>query len=122
MFYHRGPFYQTGRGVGSFFKSIFRVVAPALQSLGSAALKNPKTKRILKAAKESAIDAGIDIARDTLGGKDITQSITDNVTKAVGSVVKKVEKRPPKRKKPRGKKNGGSKKSKYGSSIFDPKF
>lgn len=117
---HRGEYIQRGRGLGSFFKSIIRTVLPALSSVGKAIIKSPTTSRILKTAKRSAIDAGLNVASDVLEGRDLGDSLQSNLVTVVEKVAKRANTTPKKRKGGRRKgKHVGRKKKGLGGSIFD---
>jgi len=73
---------QQGRGVGNVLKSLVRKVTPAIKSVGSNILTAPVTKTILGAAKEIGANAGLDILKDTLKGKDVSNSVGRNVSVA----------------------------------------
>jgi hypothetical protein len=86
MEYHRGRYIQRGRGIGSILSSFFRTVFPIVKSIGSSILKSPVTKEVLSTAKNSAIDAGLNIAADALSG----ENVADSMAKHAGSASKKV--------------------------------
>jgi hypothetical protein len=84
---HRGPYIQRGRGFGSTLSSMFKGVIPALQLFGEKVMTSPITQNILKTAKRSALEAGLNVARDTLGGKNLKESLSENVTTAKKAVT-----------------------------------
>jgi hypothetical protein len=86
MLFHRGAYHQRGRGLGSMFAGLARTVFPILKSLGKSIISSPTTKEILKSAKKSAINAGLDLAADTLSGKNIKQSVKHRGSEAVKRV------------------------------------
>lgn len=85
---HRGPHVQRGRGVGSTLSAMFKDVFPAAQIIGKKVLASPLTKKVLKTAKRSAVDAGLQIAKDVLHGKKLKESLNENVSSAKKSVKK----------------------------------
>jgi hypothetical protein len=132
MYHHSGDYIQRGRGIGSFFKALLRGFAPVLKSI----IKSPVTKKIVTAAKDNAIEAGLNIASDALQGKSIGESIESNVLSAADKVVGKAREAVSGRKKPNKRKKKASlppppvvsKKSKHakkagkgkkGRSVFD---
>lgn len=131
---HRGPYIQRGRGIGSTLRAMFKGVVPVMQVMGQKLMASPITKRILKTAKQSAIEAGVNVATDTLGGKNVGKSLAENVTTAskavtdsLVSALKKVKansnseiKKPPTKRK-RGVAARKSKKKRY-SDIFEENF
>ena len=63
---------SRGSGVGSIFSSIFRGLIPlarGLFSVGKTIAKSDTGQKVLKAAKRTALDTGLDLAHDTLSGK-----------------------------------------------------
>jgi hypothetical protein len=89
---HRGPYVQRGdiqrgRGIGSTLSSMFKGVIPAMKLMGHKLLESPITQKILKTAKRSAIDAGLNVAKDTLQGKNLKESLKENVATAKKSVT-----------------------------------
>ena len=85
--FHRGPYIQRGRGIGGVLSSMFKSVVPALQVFGKNLLASPTTQDILKTAKQSTLQAGLNIAKDTLGGKNFGDSFKENVTTAKKAVT-----------------------------------
>jgi len=67
-----GEKYQTGYGLGSILKAALPVVKQGVKSLG-----------------KTAINTGLNIARDSLSGKPFRESIKDNVNSAAGEVITK---------------------------------
>ena len=84
---HRGPYVQRGRGIGGVLSSMFKSVVPALQVFGKNLLASPTTQDILKTAKESSLQAGLNIAKDTLRGKNFGESFKENVSTAKKAVT-----------------------------------
>ena len=63
---HRGDYMQRGRGFGSIFSSLIRVLKPlfnkgasALIKGGTAALKDPTVKSAINDIKKTALDSGV---------------------------------------------------------------
>jgi hypothetical protein len=74
--YHRGPFIQKGRGIGNFFRAIWRVGNP----LVSRFLSSPLVKEVGKAAASTAVDVGARAVADALEGKkSIKRSLGEGV-------------------------------------------
>ena len=67
--------YQRGMGIGSFFRGLFRAVAPIVRSVG-------------KTAGREALRAGAGILTDTLQGRDIKDSLNEHGRKAIGNTLK----------------------------------
>ena len=85
---HRGPYIQRGRGIGSSLTAMFKGVIPALQLLGDKVMQSPITKEVIKTGKRAALDAGLNVASDVLGGKKLKPSLSENVTTAKKAVTK----------------------------------
>jgi hypothetical protein len=79
---------QRGRGIGSTLSAMFKGVIPAAQMMGKQVLASPLTKTVLKAAKRSARDAGLQLATDVLQGKRVKESLKENVSTAKKAVKK----------------------------------
>jgi hypothetical protein len=60
---------------------------PAMQFMGSKLLESPITQKALKTAKRSAIEAGRNVATDTLQGRNFGESLKDNVSTAKKAVT-----------------------------------
>lgn len=84
---HRGPYIQRGRGFGSALSSMFKGVFPAMQVLGQRLFSSPTTQKLLKTAKQSAIEGGLNVATDVLQGKKLSRSVADNVATAKKAVT-----------------------------------
>ena len=80
--HHRGPYVQRGRGFGSTLGSMFKGIVPAMKLWGQRVYDSPHTKSILETAKNSALEAGLNVAQDTLSGKNVKESVRGNVTAA----------------------------------------
>jgi len=80
--HHRGPYVQRGRGFGSTLGSMFRGVVPALKMLGHQFITSPHTKAVLDTAKRSAAELGLNVARDTLEGKNVLDSVKTGLSAA----------------------------------------
>jgi hypothetical protein len=111
MYIHRGRYLQRGRGVGSVLSSFFKTIFPFAKSVGRSVAKSPLTKKVLTSAKNSAIDAGLNIAADALSGENVGAAVKKGFKeggKNVASVIRSRPKRAAVVKKKRGK--GGQKK------------
>ncbi len=105
---HRGPFIQSGRGLGSFFSGIFRASRPLL----SKSLRLAKKAVSSKAAKKfgsQLMDAGIDVATDALAGKNIGESVNEKVEKAKQEIAGELQNLKSNTKKPAKKKRTNKK-------------
>lgn len=102
MLIHRGKYIQRGGGFFQFVSSLVKKAIPVVKSIFGA----PVTQRVLKKAKNSAINAGLNLAGDTLKGENVKDSFKSNlkrVGKDLGSAVtdeifKKDESEPPPKK------------------------
>lgn len=73
-----GLAYQRGAGLGSFFKSLFRVAVPVLRRAASATAKT---------VGRQALSAAGQIAADVTGGRDLKDSIRTRGKQAVSNVL-----------------------------------
>ena len=85
--FHRGPYIQRGRGVGSALNSMFKSVVPAMQVLGKKISASPIAQDVLSTGKQSAIKAGKNVVSDVTHGKKLGESIAENVTTAKKAVT-----------------------------------
>ena len=105
---HRGPYLQRGRGmgvqrgkgIGSFFASLFKRAVPALKAMGSKILGSSITQNVGKTLAHSALQGGLNIASDTLGGKNFKDSFSSNVNQAKQEMAKTLRKEADARKPP----------------------
>ena len=80
--HERELIHLRGSGIGSIFSNIFRGLVPFAQKLfhfGKRAAASESGQRVMKAAKKSALRAGIDISHDALQGKNIKASAKKNL-------------------------------------------
>ena len=70
-----GTQYQRGAGIGSFFRGLFRAVAPVLKSVG-------------KTVGKEALRAGANILADTTEGRDIKDSLKEHGKMALSNSLR----------------------------------
>ena len=75
-----GQPYQRGAGIGSFFRSIFRMAAPVL-------------KRAAKAVGKQALKTGASIIADVAKGGDFLPALEQHGKEAVANLAEKASKR-----------------------------
>ncbi len=133
---HRGPYIQRGRGLGSTLGSMFKGVIPAMQVMGRKILESPVTQKVLKTAKRSAIEAGLNLATDALEGENLNESLSKNmstakkvVTDSLISALKRSKRKIDPKPKPKPKQKlkiatpqKQNKRKKVARDIFDVKF
>lgn len=139
--YHQGPLLQRGHGIGSIFKSIFKLLSPGLQSvksvfstgakIGKKVLSNPGVKDVMNTVRNSAIEIGVNTAADAIDGLGFKESLNKNVNSARSEVadsfrrgvknvnVNKVNNPPQKRRAIRAKKSVPKKKKKKKVVVRD---
>lgn len=124
MLVHRGKFVQRGGGFFRFVSSLAKNVFPLVKSI----FKAPVTQRVLKKAQNSAINAGLNFAGDTIRGENVKESLKSNlkrVGKDVGNAVtdeifaKDSTQPPPTKKEKKGKKKRRLLKKKKNRPIRD---
>lgn len=96
MNFHRGKYLQRGRGIGSVLASFFNTVLPVAKSIGQSIINSPLTKQVLTTAKNSAIDAGLNIAADALSGENIGRTVKKNLAQAgenIGQTIRAPKRR-----------------------------
>lgn len=80
---------QRGGGIGSVFSNIYSTVVPIVRS----ALKSRVGKSLLKDAKNTALQAGLNVVGDALDGKNVIKATKQRVKTAKTNFKKKVAKR-----------------------------
>lgn len=131
MLIHRGRYIQSGRGLGSIFSSLVRRVIPVVKSIGRSIISSPATKNIISSVKDSAINAGLNMASDVVSGENVKESfhknlasvgenLGDSIKSELSNLKRKSSKVKPakKRKLPRKKFGKNKKKVKF-PTIFD---
>lgn len=88
LLFHKSPYYiqpgygQDGAGIGSFFRSIFRFIAPAakktFKAVGSI-LSNPAVKDVLDVAKQEGIKVGINALANAVQGNSVVEPIQSDI-------------------------------------------
>lgn len=76
---------QVGRGLGSIFSKIFSKIAPIAKTLfnfGKKALASKPVKNVVNAAKDTAIQSGIQVIDDVIQGKNVGESLKENAAEA----------------------------------------
>lgn len=88
MLVHRSDQYlMRGSGIGSIFSNIFKAIIPLASkaiNIGRKVAASSTGQKIIKAAKRTAVDAGLDIANDVLKGENVKTSANKNL-KSVGA-------------------------------------
>ncbi len=116
---------QRGSGIGAIFSNIFRKLIPLgakLFNVGRKVAQSPVGQSVIKAAKKTAVDTGLDLAKDVLDGKPVKQATKARLKQAGSKLATNVQheleqggrkSRPSSKKTPRAKragKKGASKK------------
>jgi hypothetical protein len=93
--YYSLPYYQKGHGLGSMFGSLARFLIPAVKStlksgaaLSKSVLKSDAVKSVAKSIKDSAVEAGLDLAQTAIEGGDMRKNLGSNVHKGKTRVKK----------------------------------
>lgn len=130
--YPYDQYYNRGDGVGSIFRSLYSTVVPLVKSafrIGQKALATPVGQAVKKAAKRTAMRAGLNVVNDALSGENIIKATKRELKAAPATFVEEIKKNKPGsggnaaciKSKPRyavvamgnnGKKRGGKKKKK----------
>lgn len=79
---HRGYPMQAGRGIGSFFGALKRVLTPISRTvlkIGKKAVKSKLGKELIDDAKQAALETGIQMSSNVLKNKDITDGVDDTI-------------------------------------------
>lgn len=80
--FHRSAQTQRGRGVGNVLRSLYSNVTPVLKSVGSKILTSPMTKAAANVVKDIAVNAGLNVFKETLRGDNLSKSLDNNLSAA----------------------------------------
>jgi len=86
---------MRGSGIGSIFSNIFRGLVPLaknLFSVGKRAVMSKTGQQVMKAAKRTAMDAGLDIVNDVLDGENLKASAKKNLRRSGKTMLQNVKK------------------------------
>ena len=89
-----GSYGRRGAGIGSIFSSLFSRLVPIVKTalgVGRRALASQAGQQIAKAAKRSAMQAGLSVVGDALRGDNVAESAKREIAKArktMGRVIK----------------------------------
>lgn len=72
--YYRGSPYQRGGGLGSFFRSLFRMAVPAIKTAATH-------------IGRQALNSGVDIAQDVLRGKPIESAVHEHGREGISKLI-----------------------------------
>lgn len=61
---------QSGKGIGNFLGTAYKTIAPHIKTVGEKIISSPVVEDVMLTAKKSVLDAGLQIAADTLKGKN----------------------------------------------------
>ena len=73
---------QRGRGAGNVLRSLYNKVTPAVKYVGSKVLASPISKAALSAVKDIAVNASLNVLKETLQGNELSKSVGNNVSVA----------------------------------------
>ena len=74
MLIHRGKYVQSGAGLGNFLGKIFKKVWPVITDIFSSA----PVKQVTSDVKDSALNAGLNLASDIIQGENVKDSLEKN--------------------------------------------
>lgn len=87
---HTGAYVQRGRGIGGTFWSLYSKVIPKVKTGANAILESPVTQNILEAARDSAVDIGLNIAVDSLSGVKFNKAVKRSLSIAKDEVIQTI--------------------------------
>ena len=93
--YYEDP-YQAGAGIGSVFSKLFSNVVPIVKSIfnvGKQAAATPLGQAVIRDAKKTAMQAGLNVVNDAMEGKNILQSTRDQVKGATRTMTEQLKRR-----------------------------
>ena len=93
MILHRGERYQAGRGLGSLFAGLWRVLKP-VASMGLRAGKKLLTSDVAKSIGSTALDIGKDtlknVAADLIEGNNAKESLNKGIETAKSTIARQI--------------------------------
>lgn len=105
ILFHKSPYYiqsghgQVGAGIGSFFKSIFRFLAPAakktlqtVSNVGKKVLNNAAVQDVLDVVKQEAIRTGVNAAANVIAGNEVVPPMQSDIAEAREKIATHVKK------------------------------
>lgn len=106
MLFHRGKYIQRGYGrvgqrgggIGSFLANIAKKIIPFLFKTGKAIASTGVGQRVISAAKDSAVNGGLNLVQDVLKGGNVKDSISTGLREAKKSVLSALKPRKPAKK------------------------
>jgi hypothetical protein len=88
--FHRGQFIQRGRGLGSFFRSLWNLGKPILSTLAG----NSTIRDLGKTVATTAVERGLTAAADALEGKrTLKEGLTEGVDVAKREIAEVLKSR-----------------------------
>lgn len=94
-FHTSSQYEMRGSGIGSIFSNIFRKIIPFAKRLfgfGKQVIQSPTGQQVLKAAKRTAVDAGLNIAHNTLNGVPLGKAAKQGMKKAKTDFAMNIDK------------------------------
>jgi hypothetical protein len=105
ILFHKSPYYiqpgygQSGEGIGSIFRSLFRFLAPAAKKtfkavghIGKQIMSNSGVKDVLKTVKDEAIRTGVNAVANVIAGNPvIEQSDIADSRDRIATTVRKIQ-------------------------------
>jgi hypothetical protein len=95
LLFHKSPFYmqpghgQSGAGIGSIFKSMFRFLAPAAKKtfntvakVGKQLLSNSTVRDVLDTVKQEAIKTSVNAVANAIAGNPVAEPIQADIAEA----------------------------------------
>ena len=108
LLFHKSPYYiqpghgQTGEGIGSIFKSMFRFLAPAAKktfstvaNVGKKILGNSTVRDVLNTVKEEAIKTSVNAVANAIQGNSVSEPMQSDIAEARDRIANTVRKMQP---------------------------
>lgn len=93
--YPYDQYYNRGDGIGSIFRSLYSTVVPIVKSafrIGKKAMATPVGQAVKKAAKRTAMSAGLNVVNSALDGERVDKAIKRELKSTPGNFVKELRK------------------------------
>ena len=119
--YPYDQYYDRGEGIGSIFRSLYSTMVPLVKSvfrIGKKALRTPVGQAVKKAAKRTAMKAGLQVVDDALQGRNVLKAAKTELKRTPGRFVQELKKDLPKKRGKRGRKTTLSVAKRGGNAAY----
>ena len=76
-----------GRGLGGFLSKMFNLIKPKIFGLAKSAVKSNSFKKIVKDAKDVALNTSSKVIQDVVSGKNVRETVKSNVKEGAKQIA-----------------------------------